>query len=708
MTKDKDIQQRVQLLKKLIDYHRSLYHTFDAPELSDAAFDTLKNELEELERMYPQFALKDSPTQKVGGKLLEKFLKIPHEAPMLSFSDAFLEKEMIEWARRLEKFLNRPLINADDTQINADVKKISADQRTNQRISAFFCELKIDGLAVELIYERGKLVTAATRGDGLIGEDVTQNVKTIGNIPHELTQLGKWKIPAHCVIRGEIFISTKELTRINRDRDKSGLPLYANSRNLAAGTIRQLDSSIPTSRNLESFQYDLVIGVPATVRTHEEKHKVLASWGCTMNPYTKAVPNMASVFEFREAWAKKREKLGYEIDGVVVLVNNNAVFDDLGTIGKSPRGAIAYKFSPKEAATILHDVQFQVGRTGVITPVAVLKPVEVSGVRISHATLHNFDEIERLGVKLGDTVVVTRSGDVIPKITSVIKDLRTGKEKKIMIPEKCPVDHSPVRREGVFLMCSNPKCGARNRNQIRHFVSRGAFNIQGFGEKIVDRFLDDGLISHAGDIFFLREGDIAALDRFGEKSAQNLMSEIERARSVELPKFLYALGVEHVGEETARTLTRSLVTSSKIEGRSVMSVSDIIVAVRALSLDELQEMQDVGPKVANSIHNWFRAEENKELLTALELANLRIAFPKTKGKQGVFGGMRIAITGSLSTMSRQRAKELIEKEGGHFDSSITQQTNVVVAGENPGSKLEKARSGGIKIWTEKDFTKKLS
>ncbi|OGM91904.1 hypothetical protein A2755_00895 [Candidatus Wolfebacteria bacterium RIFCSPHIGHO2_01_FULL_48_22] len=682
--KSEDVKQRIQMLRKLVEYHRTLYHTFDAPELSDAAFDTLKNELEELELKHPAFASKNSPTQKVGGRPLDKFVKVPHEVPMLSFNDAFSEEEMREWEERIWKYLG-----------NSEVQPRNA--------SVYFCELKIDGLAIELVYEKGKLVTAATRGDGVIGEDVTQNVKTIPDVPQRLEKLGKWPVPDHCVMRGEIFISLKELVRINREREREGKVLYANTRNMAAGSIRQLDPAIAASRNLKSFQYDLVAGIPKDIKRHEEKHKVLASWGCSVNPYTKAVKDLDGVFAFRDEWVKKREKLHYEIDGVVVLVQDNEIFEQLGAIGKSPRGAIAYKFSPKEATTVVQDVQFQVGRTGVITPVALLKPVEVSGVTISHATLHNFDEIKRLGVKIGDTVVVARSGDVIPKVLSVITDLRTGKEKNIKVPEKCPVDHSPVKRDGVFLRCSNPRCGARNRNQIIHFVSRGALNIQGLGKKVVDRFIDEGLISHAGDIFFLEEGDIAALERFGEKSAQNLMKQIKQARMVDAVKFIYALGIPHVGEETARVLLPSL----RAKRGNLDSVSEVIIAARALTLDDLQEIQDVGPKVAQSIYDWFRAEENKEFIHMLEEAGLKITMSKTKGSAGVFAGKRIVLTGTLSSMSRQRAKEIIEKEGGHFDLSFTKETQIVIVGDNPGSKLQKAREQGVEIWFEKDFLSRL-
>ena len=390
---------------------------------------------------------------------------------MLSFDDAFSEKEMEEWLERLNNYLGYDAI----------------ERNKNKKESFFYCELKLDGLAIELVYDKGELVLGATRGDGTTGEDVTQNVKTISTIPHELTQMGEWKIPKHLIVRGEILVSKKELERINKEQEKKGLKPFANVRNLAAGSIRQLDPKIAASRKLESFQYDVV--TDCGQKNHQEEHKMLASWGFSINPYNRPAKTLKEVYEIREHWQKNGKSLDYDIDGIVVIVNDNTIFDAAGTIGKAPRAAIAYKFSPHEASAVVKDVIVQVGRTGILTPVAVLKPVEVGGVTITHSTLHNFDEIKRLGLKIGDTVIVTRSGDVIPKITHVYKELRTGKEKEIKIPSKCPVDGSPVKRDGVFVKCSNPRCGAMNRNLIIHFATRDAFNIRGLGDKIVDRFL---------------------------------------------------------------------------------------------------------------------------------------------------------------------------------------------------------------------------
>lgn len=673
------IQQRIEKLRKLIDYHRTLYHTFDAPEVSDAAFDTLKNELEELERAYPEFIVASSPTQKIGGVPLDKFVKIRHEVPMLSFFDAFSQREMEEWYGRLEKH-------------------VGVSRLKKARHPLFYCELKIDGLAVELVYENGVFIKGSTRGDGMIGEDVTQNLKTIASIPSVLTQLGHWSIPKHLVVRGEVFISKKELERINKEQEKKGARPFANTRNLAAGSIRQLDPAIAASRKLESLQYALA--TDCGQKTHEEEHKMLASWGFSLSPDARAMDSLVDVFAFRDGWEKKRETIPYEVDGVVAIINDVEIFRAGGVVGKGPRGVIAYKFSPREATTIVEDVKIQVGRTGILTPVAVLKPVEISGVTITHATLHNFDEIERLDVRIGDTVVVTRSGDVIPKIMNVLRELRTGKEKKISIPKTCPSDGSPLSREGALVRCTNALCGAQNKHRILHFVSRGAFNIQGLGEKIVDRFLDEGLLTDVADIFSLQEGDIASLERFGEKSARNLVDQISLAKKISIAKFLYALGILHVGQETAHALANFFISQSKR-----VDVLGVLNFFGACSVDQLQAIVDIGPAVSKSIVKWFSDKRNKNLLNALHRAG--IILEKPKRKSNTLKGMKIVLTGTLHDLSRQQARELIEEEGGDVQSDVSSHTDVVVVGQNPGSKYQRALTLGIPVWDEEEFLKKI-
>ncbi|MEK7076607.1 MAG: NAD-dependent DNA ligase LigA, partial [Patescibacteria group bacterium] len=415
-----------------------------------------------------------------------------------------------------------------------------------------------DGLAVELVYENGIFVRGSTRGDGLVGEDITQNLKTIEAIPLKFkVQSSKFKVPKRLVVRGEVFLTKKEFERINRGQKKEGEKIYANPRNIAAGSLRQLDPKITASRKLDFYAYGIAGEGPDYLKacpTRTQENETLKKYGIKVNPHGKAASNLEEVIRFQEYWAKYRESLPYEIDGVVVSLNRKDLYERAGIIGKAPRGAVAYKFSPREATTIVEDIKIQVGRTGTLTPVANLKPIRVGGITITHASLHNMDEIERLGLKIGDTVVVSRAGDVIPQVTKVLSELRTGKEKKFAMPGVCPVDGSKVIRDGVAFRCSNPRCGARLRESLYHFVSRKAFNIEGLGPKIIDRFLDEGLIVDAADIFTLEEGDVAVLERFGEKSAQNIVGEVKEKSRVTLPRFIYALGIFHIGEETARLL----------------------------------------------------------------------------------------------------------------------------------------------------------
>ncbi len=443
---------RAEKLRKLLDYHRTLYHTFDAPEISDAAFDSLKNELESLEKQFPELQAKESPTQLVGAKPLKEFPKAHHPVRMLSFNDAFSEKEMIDWRTRLINHLG-----VKDT-----------------RDFEYYCELKIDGLAIELVYENGILIQGSTRGDGSTGEDVTQNLKTISDIPQSLTRLGQWQIPKKLIVRGEVFMNKKELERLNKELKERGATrlrqgyggaqkLYANPRNLAAGSLRQLDSKITASRKLNSFQYDVVEGLPKGLATHEDRHRVLASFGFLINRHNARKGSLAEVFSFRDYWGKHRFDLDYEIDGIVVIVNDSKIFERGGVIGKAPRAAIAYKFSPKEATTILKEIKVQVGRTGNLTPVAELEPVELTGIKIQRATLHNFDQIKRLDLRIGDTVIISRAGDVIPQVIGIVKDLRPSKTKEFLPPKTCPIDGSRVIQDGVIYRCSNKNCGARQR-----------------------------------------------------------------------------------------------------------------------------------------------------------------------------------------------------------------------------------------------------
>ena len=660
----KQVKERIEKLKEEIRHHSYLYHVLDQPEISDSAFDTLKNELEELELKFPDLVTLDSPTQRVSGEALDKFRKFKHPAPMLSFNDAFSKEEMEEWFERNEKI----------------VKNFDKD--------GYYCELKIDGLAIELIYDNGILKTGATRGDGEIGEDVTQNLKTVGSIPLKL--FGEF--PKKLIVRGEVFLDKKEFQKINKKLEKKREKIYANPRNLAAGSVRQLDAKITADRHLDSFAYSLITDLGQ--RVHEDEHKTLKAFDFKTNPNNRFCKNLKEVEEFKNYWEKNREKLGYEIDGIVVIINDNDVFKKLGVVGKAPRGAIAYKFSPKEATTIIEDVVWQVGRTGVLTPVAVLKPVNLGGIKISHATLHNFDEIERLGVKIGDTVIVRRAGDVIPDIVKPLKELRTGKEKEIKPPSKCPVCGSKViRPEGeVAYRCADKNCGAILRRQIYHFVSRSAFDVVGVGPKIIDRFLDEGLIGDAADLFSLKEEDIRYLERFAEKSASNIVSSIQSKKEIGLERFLYVLGIPQVGEETAFDLAKHLGSLEKI---------------KSASPEELKKIRDIGTKVAESIYKWLRGKRNLGFLEKLKKTGIKIIKererkinPKIKDKTFVF-------TGELDTISREAAKEKVRELGGDISSSISKETDFVIVGSEPGSKYDKAKKLGVKILNENEFLKMI-
>lgn len=688
----KEATARIKALKNEINKYRYAYHVRDEETISPEALDSLKKELFDLETKFPELITSDSPTQRIGGKPLPEFKKVRHEARMLSFNDAFSEKDMREWFVRLENYLGR------DTKPD------------------FYCELKIDGLAIELIYENGVFARGSTRGDGHVGEDVTQNLKTIEAIPlrlfseddaaKNLRALGlnpKNYIlnPKHLVVRGEIFLSTKEFARLNKEARAKGEKPYANPRNVAAGSIRQLDPKVVAGRKLDSFEYAIVTDLGQ--KAHEEEHHILKALGFKTNPHNKLVHGLEDMFAFRNYWDIHREKLAYEIDGVVVITNENKAFEEGGVAGKAPRGAIAYKFSPREATTVVKNIVVQVGRTGVLTPVAVLEPVSVGGVTIQHATLHNYDEIQRLGIKIGDTVIVSRAGDVIPQITAVLPKLRTGKEKEFKMPKVCPMDGAPVVKDGVAYRCANPNCGARRREALYHFVSRGAFDMRGMGPKIIDRFLDEGLIADAADIFSLYEGDIKALPRFGEKSAEKIVAEITEKKKTTLSRFLYALGIFHVGEETARTLTNEAAHSHA----HMKTPNEVFAFFKSLSKEKLMQMEDVGPKVAESIYLWFHDAHNADLVKKFDYADVAITLPLPTKKNTAFAGKTFVLTGTLRSMPRDEAKEKVRNAGGEIAESVSKQTSFVVSGEHSGSKLKKAKELGIPVLSEGDFVKML-
>ncbi len=699
-------RERAAHLKKVIKRYRASRLVYNKELVDPEVEDALKKELFDLEQRFPELVTPDSPTQRVAGKPLKEFAKVRHDVRMTSFNDAFSEADMRDWLARLENYLGRPAAGAR-----------TAHTRGAANWAPFYCELKIDGLAIELEYENGIFVRGSTRGDGMIGEDVTQNLRTVEAIPLALAEpdeaaanLGKMSLdprrydlrPRRLVVRGEVFLTKKEFARINREQEKKGLKTYANPRNIAAGSIRQLDPAVTAGRRLDSFQYDIVTEIGQT--HHEEEHLILRAFGFRTNPWNKPARDFAEILAFREHWAKHREKLDYEIDGTVVIVNENAVFDRAGIIGKAPRAAIAYKFSAREAATVVTDIKVQVGRTGALTPVAVMRPVNVGGITITHATLHNADEIERLGLKIGDTAVVSRAGDVIPQVTKVLKELRTGRERAFKMPMQCPVDGSPVVREGAIHRCSSKTCAARHREALCHFVSRGAFNIEGLGPKIIDRFLDEGLISDAADIFTLQAGDIAALERFGERSAENIVDEVAEKKRLPLARFLNAIGILHVGEETAALLAKSLDFPHE---RGVVDIKDILKTFEKSSLDDLQKVPDIGPKVAASIHGWFREPRNAKFLERLAKAGVIVTAEPRAAARGKLARKTFVLTGTLASMGREEAKEKIRAQGGATSESVSKKTDYVVAGAEPGSKHAKAQKLGVAIIDEKEFLRML-
>ncbi len=654
---------RIEKLRVLINKYRYNRLVLDKPIIEESVEDSLKKELFDLEQKFPELVTPDSPTQRVAGKPLKKFEKFEHPARMLSFNDAFGSEDMNDWQERLSRL----------------------DSKATD--GGFYCELKIDGLAIELVYEGGILKVGATRGDGVIGENVTQNLKTVEAIPLKIES--DKKIPQTLVVRGEVFIGKKEFKKINEEQKKNGEAIYANPRNLAAGSIRQLDPAITASRHMNSFAYSLITDLGQKV--HEDEHNILKDLGFKTNSHNKFCRNLAEVQEFRDYWEKNREKLDYEIDGIVVMVNDNKAFGKLGVVGKAPRAAIAYKFSPRESTTRLLDITVSVGRTGVLTPVAILEPVEIGGTTVSRATLHNEDEIHRLDARIGDTVVVGRAGDVIPDVKKVIKELRTGKEKLFHFPKKCPVCSGPVIRvpgEAAH-KCINKNCPAIKREAIYHFVSKGALDVDGVGPKIIDQLMYSGLVKDAADLYMLKKEDLLNLERFAEKSAENTIDSIQSRKKVALDKFIFALGMPHVGSEKAFDLARHFGTLEKL---------------KKAKIEEIENMKDFGSVVARSIHNWFKSDYNLKLLAKFKKVGMHILEQESTQKSSKLKGLTFVFTGTLEHISREQAEDMVRENGGDVSSLVSKETSYVVAGEEPGSKYDKAKKLDVKIISEKEFT----
>lgn len=656
-----EIQARIDKLRAVINHQRYLYHVLDRQEISDAALDSLKRELQDLETAHPKLITSDSPTQRVAGQALDKFVKVTHRVAQWSFDDAFTPDDLLTFDLRVKKLLKES--------------------------PTYVSELKIDGFKIVLTYERGLLVRAATRGDGQIGEDVTQNVRTIESIPLRL----EW--PVNIVVEGEVWLSRREFARLNREQTKRGEPLYANPRNVAAGTIRQLNPAVVAGRRLDSFIYDLAAGDFPLPATQLAELKLLQELGFKVNRHYHLSRTVEAAITFWQQWQSKRDQEEYWLDGIVVKVNERHYQEQLGYTGKAPRFAIAFKFPAAQATTLIENITFQVGRTGVVTPVAQLKPVLLAGSTVSRATLHNEDEIKRLDLRLGDTVVVQKAGDIIPDIVSVVKDLRRASAKPFVFPNHLPGIGRIKRISGAAAHRLVDKHSlAQRRRRFYYFVGKQAFDIDHFGPKMVDALLAHGLVSTVADIFTLTKGDLLNLPRLAEKSATNLLAAIDRARQVSLPRFIVSLSISQVGEETALDLARHF-----------GSLKKLMTAPKTT----LENISGVGPVVATAVNDWFTDQDNQRLIKDL-LAMVKIKTMMTTQPTGALIGKTIVLTGTLPTLTRDQAKKLVRQAGGKVGSTISHQTDYLLAGEAPGSKYATAKKLGIKIINEKQFQTRLS
>jgi len=705
----KEAKNRVEKLKKEINHHRYLYHVLDRQEISEGALDSLKNELFKLEQEYPEFIAADSPTQRVEGKPLDKFQKVAHEPAMLSLFDAFSKQDMADWEKRAEKILNSKF-------------------RLN-----YYCELKFDGLAMSLRYEKGIFTQGATRGNGKVGEDVTNNLKTIESIPLALRIPSKAELKniglnleqaskilnvvenGEIIIRGEALMTKKVFNELNKKYEKAGKKVLANPRNGAAGSIRQLDSKITAERKLDFYVYGIAGADDLKLQTHEQEIKLAKLLGLKILESNKYCRNLDEVNKFHKYWEENRGKLPMEVDGVVIKVNNLELWPVLGIVGKGPRYAMAYKFAAEQVTTALKGAIWQIGRTGTLTPIGVLEPVRVGGVTVSRVTLHNMDEIERLDLKINDTIIIERAGDVIPKVVQVLPKMRLGIEQKILIPKNCPICGSQVERipGEVALRCTNKDCYAVTLRRLSHWTSKAAMDIEGLGPKVVEQLVKAGLVSDIADFYSLSEYDLKPLERFADKSAENLIKAIAAKKELELPRFIYGLGIRHVGEETALLLAEQITnytrqaSTSKLhpssEHKQITNLLNILKIFQSIKLEQLEEIEDIGPIVAKSVYDWWHDEKNIELLKKMKNQGLIVKNQKSKIINQKFKNKTFVLTGALSGLTRNEAKAKIRELGGKIASTVSKNTDFVVAGENPGSKLEKAKDLGVKILSEADL-----
>jgi DNA ligase (NAD+) len=668
---EKQAQKRIEELRDEIRKHEHFYYVLDAPKISDAEFDLLVRELMALEKEHPELMTPDSPTQRVGGRPAEGFTKVPHSRPMLSLDNAYTEEELRDWERRVHELSGR-------------------------RDITYVCELKLDGMSMALTYQGGRLVRGVTRGDGAVGEDVTSNIRTVRSVPLSISSatLKKAGLPADFEVRGEIIMPLASFERMNAEREKLQLSKFANPRNAAAGTIRTLEPNIVAQRRLDFFSYFALENGANIFGKHSDALAALTYAGFKVNSNHRTAKNIEQVLEFVHEFEQKRASLPYEIDGVVIKVDQSSLQDELGFTGRAPRWAIAFKWAARGAVTRIVEIGITVGRTGKLTPTAYFEPVGIGGVTVVKATLHNADEIERLGVRIGDWVQVERGGDVIPKVVQIAEPQNSEDKRprrKFKMPEKCPSCGSEiVRTQGeADHRCVNVACPAKLREALIYFSSRGVMNIEGMGESLVNQLADTGLVRDISDIYKLTKEKLLSLDRIGEKSAQNILDQIDASKKLPLERLIMGLGIRFVGERTAELLAEHFGN---------------LDAIRDAKLEELEEVHEIGPRIALAIHEFFQEKKNRELLDRLRAAGLR--FTKERKKRGTaLAGKTFVLTGTLPTLKREEAKQRIEDAGGKVAGSVSKKTDYVVAGDDAGSKLDKAKELGVAVIGEADMLK---
>jgi DNA ligase (NAD+) len=667
---DKKIKERVEKLRELINYHNHLYYVLDNPEISDAEYDKFFDELTELEKKYPQLISSDSPTQKVGAPPLTEFKSVPHTLPMLSLNKCMSEEEFLDFHRRVLEFSEK-----------------------KEKEIEYTAELKFDGLAVELVYEKGTYRLGATRGDGYTGEDVTLNLRTVKSIPLKLFSPQE-KLPEYLEVRGEVILKKSDFERLNKEREKTKEMLFANPRNAAAGSVRQLDSKVTVSRPLDMFCYGVGTVKGKSFPTHWESMQYLKELGFKVNEHFKLCKSKEEVIKFHQEILNIRNELDYEIDGIVIKVNNFSWQRKLGELSRSPRWAIAWKFPAQEETTKVKDIIVNVGRTGALTPVAILEPVRVGGVEVSRATLHNEDEIKKKDIRVGDTVIIRRAGDVIPEVAKVVEGKRIGQEKRFVMLDKCPVCGSKVEKpEGeAITRCTNVSCPAQIKENLAHFVSKGAMDMDGLGYKLLEQMVDKRIISDSADLYYLKKENLMKMERMGDKLAQNILDAIEQSKNPTLPKLIYALGIRNVGEHLAQILAKEFKSIDNLAKKT---------------LEELTSVYEIGPIVSESIYNFFHNQKNLKFLDKLKKGGVKFPEEMAKPKFVPWEKKTFVLTGSLESYSRDQAKRLIEELGGRVSSSVSKKTDYVIVGSEPGSKLAEAKKLGIKTVDEEGFKKIL-